>query len=265
VQSAQLIPTVAAFDVELTLSGGEYHDSGDSMEFLTKFIHWVLSPWKKNVTILSIWNRSGNRHEIKMPGVQEANITVKLNPELPARMAYSNNYFDVSLLFPRYILLNIGSEFKVWLYNVGSMSHEVHRPVGHISIPACKKEEKYTVVTSLPGTILFTNHKTCDSTVDFTIEDGRRVAMDIINPDNFGIDQNACQYSISQGADLGKLGVFWSLNNPPLKFEIDAAVARMEKHYTSLLKIYWANQSNGPETRAALEYFHKQDSGDSVK
>ena len=62
--------------------------------------------------------------------------------------------------------------------------------------------------------------------------------MDLINPDNFGLDQNQdIKNSTSDGTrNLGAKGVFWSLKNPPGKLEVRLAKKRMEMRYKWLLE-----------------------------
>jgi hypothetical protein len=93
------------------------------------------------------------------------------------------------------------------------------------------------------------------------------MAMDIINPDNLTMDQDAVVTSgFSVGQNLGKLGVFWSTSNPPTEAEIAAATRRMEKHYRELLADARAVETSNPSAlptvltptlHAAADYFHE--------
>jgi hypothetical protein len=66
--------------------------------------------------------------------------------------------------------------------------------------------------------------------------DGRRVAMDLINPSNLGIDLDAeYPHGMAVGNDFSKKGVFFSLHNPPLKKELRAAHKRLKGYYTDLI------------------------------
>ena len=72
--------------------------------------------------------------------------------------------------------------------------------------------------------------------IDIVIMDGRRMAMDIINPDNWTLDQDAVlTHSDSVGQNIGRLGVCWSLNEEPTEAELAAATRRLETHYRNLL------------------------------
>jgi hypothetical protein len=100
--------------------------------------------------------------------------------------------------------------------------------------------------------------------------------MDIINPDNLGINQDAVIDKVTgQGNDLGQKGVFWSLNGPgaskygnleaPTEAEIQGAYKRMEARYKFLLDQARAVETSNPaklqetlspEHYTAADYFH---------
>lgn len=68
--------------------------------------------------------------------------------------------------------------------------------------------------------------------------DARRVAQDIVNPDNLTLNQDmkldaSRIYSI--GNDYGRLGVFWSTNSKPTDEEVRKAVHRKEEYYRARL------------------------------
>lgn len=80
--------------------------------------------------------------------------------------------------------------------------------------------------------------------------DGRRIAMDIVNPSNTTLNQDAKldpKNVFAEGNDYGKLGVFWSLNNPPSAEEVEAAVLRKENHYRNLLQQAQVLASSNPK------------------
>jgi hypothetical protein len=60
--------------------------------------------------------------------------------------------------------------------------------------------------------------------------------MDILNPDNLGLDQDAVILNpTSIGNNLGEKGVFWSLNEVPTHEELQKAQKRMEEYYRRLV------------------------------
>lgn len=235
---------------------------------LERLLHWALTPWKKPVATIKTWGRDGKPYIKKIPGVYGSpNFTIStVNASNLSGLCTAGHALDYKLS-KNFTLLNIGSDFKVWLYNIGTIRHDVVRPVGKITIPACKTGEKYALATSLPGAIRFPRLNVDSQELDFVVEDGRRVAMDIVNPDNLGMNQDidTIKFTMSSGADLGKVGVFWSVNNPPLQFEIDSAIKRMKKYYSSLIeqvefqkKLLMKNYIS-TEYVAALDYFGKKD------
>jgi hypothetical protein len=127
---------------------------------------------------------------------------------------------------------------RVWIYNVSRMEHRADHPLlRNVCIPANTTRKRYTLYTSLPYVVVETQHN-IDANETYGLPSwGKRLAMDLINPDNLGLDQTAeIKYSTGIGRNLGEKGVFWSLNNPPLKAEVDAAVERMEMRYKMLLE-----------------------------
>jgi hypothetical protein len=96
--------------------------------------------------------------------------------------------------------------------------------------------------------------------------------MDIINSENLGFDQDAVldpKFSYSKGHDLGKKGVFWSLNEVPTAEEIKKAINRMEKEYTRLLDEALTVERSNPQMlremltpahHAAAEYYGQEHS-----
>lgn len=165
-----------------------------------------------------------------------ANCTApKINWELTRGMDRACNA-NLDLQFPAVTLV----EYRVWLYNVSRLTHEIDNPIlGHLKVPGNTSKKRYTMYTSLPQPLMLprTSIDTGETTLHST--DARRVAMDIINPDNLSLDQTLdIKYNVHSavGRDLGIRGMFWSLNNPPKKAEVDAAILRMEKHYKDLLE-----------------------------
>lgn len=158
---------------------------------------------------------------------------------------------------------------KVWIYNVSSIEHEVDHPIIKTGVVPAKKEgEDYAVVTSLPEIVAIPKDNPDLSQTNFALEDGKRLAMDFINPDNLGLDQNLKMKRrlTSSGRNLSDSGVFWSMHNPPLKTELKVAVKRMETHYAKLnmqaLAITMLNPGElcglSPEHREAYRYMQEK-------
>lgn len=161
------------------------------------------------------------------------------------------------------------SKAKVWIYNVSKMEHGApdHPTLNNVKIPAVKDGEDYAVVTSIPRFIRNSRPDFDSQDIDIVFEDGRRVAMDFINPANLGLNQDqpsSYPWSSDGSRDLGAKGLFWSLTNPPGKMQIKLAKKRMEKRYTMLLEQARTVQSTDPkqlksiltpEHHAAAEYF----------
>jgi hypothetical protein len=89
--------------------------------------------------------------------------------------------------------------------------------------------------------------------------DARRLAMDIVNPENLTLDQDRKTQGLSraEGNDYGKLGVFWSLNNPPKEEEIRKAIDRKEAFYRARLDQARVIQTSNP--KALDEYITATD------
>lgn len=148
------------------------------------------------------------------------------------------NSVDYNFVCQHY-LLNRKPDFVVYLYNVSEQSFDVSRPpiLRTMKIPGRKPNERYTLVTSFPCPLLHPKANVDSNEFDIIATDTRRFVMDIINPDNYGLDQDAViQSNVSEGQNLGARGVFWSLNNPPREDEVTAAVKRMEKHFRNILE-----------------------------
>lgn len=78
----------------------------------------------------------------------------------------------------------------------------------------------------------------------------QRVAQDVVNPENISLNQDAkmaADKSFTEGNDYGKLGVFWSLNNPPTDEEINKAIKRKEAFYRKRLDQARALEASSPK------------------
>jgi hypothetical protein len=130
---------------------------------------------------------------------------------------------------------------KVWIYNISQEEHTLGNGViKSLKVPACKDNELYSVVTSLPAVFITSKPNVDSGEIDYVVSDGRRIAMDLINPSNLGIDQNAncdsLRWGSAIGNDFSKKGVFFSTHNPPLKKELREAHKRLKSYYIDLME-----------------------------
>lgn len=150
-------------------------------------------------------------------------------------------------------------EYRVWLYNVSRLTHKIDNPIlGHLKVPGNTSKKRYTMYTSLPQPLMLPRTDMDTEETMLYPTDARRVAMDIIHPDNLSLDQtlyNKYYAPTAVDRNLGIRGMFWSLNNPPKKDEVDAAILRMEQHYKDLLEQASYLDEATPEMHAAAEWF----------
>ena len=170
-------------------------------------------------------------------------------------MASSNYKFDPCIEHLNWTFKQQG-KVKVWIYNI---SHEEYTlgngVIKNLRVPACKGDELYSVVTSLPAVFITPNEKVDSGEIDYLLSDGRRIAMDVINPANLGIDQNIDMNGnwiayTSLGTNFSKKGIFFSTHNPPLKKELRDAHKRLKAHYLDLMER--ANTARITDAAAAL-------------
>lgn len=166
-------------------------------------------------------------------------------------------------------MLNREPDFYVYVFNIAKQEYKVSRMplMREMLIPARKEGEKYAVVTRLPSPFKFPKGNVDSNDIEVVVLDGRRFAMDLINPDNLTLDQDAVVTGgFSVGNNLGKLGVFWSLNAEPTAQELERAKARLEKHYRSILEEARAVEASNPAKlfevltpahHVAADYFHE--------
>jgi hypothetical protein len=169
-----------------------------------------------------------------------AHIDNLCNQELSdGLMRMGNPPLDPSLEHLRWVYEHQG-KMKVWIYNVSPREYVLGNSlVKRLPVPACENAE-YAVVTSLPAVFIHSKEDINTNAMDYLIYDGRRVAMDLINPSNLGTDQdvdtNAFRWASAVGNDFSKKGVFFSTHNPPLKKELKAAHKRLKNYYTNLIE-----------------------------
>lgn len=129
---------------------------------------------------------------------------------------------------------------KVWIYNTNHQGCVLGNGfIKKLIVPACPQDAEYVVATSIPAVMIQPKDNADNDCIDYVMFDGRRVAMDLIDPENFGTDQDANfgrSRSLSSGTNFSMRGVFFSTHNPPLKKEIKAAHRRLKVYYTELME-----------------------------
>lgn len=188
-------------------------------------------------------------------------------PDLSDGMTRANN---MELNFnAQHYLMSRKPDYWVYLFNISEQSFEVSRPplLSRLVIPGRKAGEDYAKVTKLPQPLLTPTGNVDSNEVSIVPQDTRRFAMDIINPDNLGLNQDAVidpKAVTNQGNNLGAKGVFWSLNEVPTEQELAAAKKRLEARYNFLIeqaKSVEVSNPGGlrdmltPEHHAAVDYF----------
>jgi hypothetical protein len=195
-------------------------------------------------------------------------------------LGYEFNAFDY--------LLGRAPEYYVYLYNVSEEVYKVSRPpiAKEIILVGRPKGKKFQVCGRFPQPMVLPRTSVDQSAMGFDTLDARRFAMDVINSENLTLNQDAvidARNSFSVGHDLGKKGVFWSLNGPgnvgkrgpngeellaePTEKEINRAYDRMEGYYKFLIDQADTVQASAPaklgeilspEHHAACEYFGEE-------
>jgi hypothetical protein len=188
-------------------------------------------------------------------------------PDLSTAMTKANN-IDWNFSTADY-MLSREPDFFVYLFNIAKQEYKVSRLplIKELIIPARKENEKYALVTKLPSPFKFPKGNVDSNDIDIVVIDGRRMAMDIVNPDNLSLDQDAViTGSFSVGQNMGRLGVFWSVNAIPTEKELADATRRLEAHYRSLLTDARSTEASAPARlpeiltpahHAAADYFHE--------
>jgi hypothetical protein len=193
--------------------------------------------------------------------------TPQSRPDLSTAMTKANNV-DWNFSTADY-MLSRPADFFVYLFSIAKQEYKVSRLplIKDMIIPARTEKQDYVLITKLPSPFKFPKGNIDSNDIDIVVLDGRRMAMDIVNPDNLSLDQDAViTSSFSVGQNLGKLGVFWSVNAEPTEKELAAATRRMETHYKSLLSEARAVEVSNPQAlssilspthHAAADYFHE--------
>lgn len=165
-----------------------------------------------------------------------------------------NNRFLSPFLDPQ---LMRKAEYHVYVYSVVDPRPDGYHlirncsPLVHnLRIAELQPGEKYTLVTTVPHPV--NQHWVNDRDQrEVHFHNGQRVAQDIVNPENITMNQDAslaADKSFSEGNDYGKLGVFWSLNNPPTDEEVAKAIKRKETFYRKRLDQARALEASDPKS-----------------
>lgn len=205
-------------------------------------------------------------------------------PDLSA--AKSRAFNDPFAVFGTYnYVYSRKPDYYIYLYNYSEMEFIVSRPplFQDAKFGGRKAGEEAHYLGKLPQPLNIPKGNVDSGEVDPITQDTRRFVMDMINPDNLGINQDAfIERSTSGGTnDLGAKGLFWSYNGPgnskngtnpdgteakdaPTAEEILAARKRMEKRYRFILNEAKTVEVSSPkdlpdkvtpELHAAAEYF----------
>ena len=161
------------------------------------------------------------------------------NAELSKNMTDSNN-LHANLCIEQLNLMDItGRDGKVWIYNVSPQERTLGNSlIKTLKVPACAPGEEYATVTSFPMVVVQPKVNVDKYETEYFLIDGRRLAMDLINPSNISLDQDQSFDSLSRfapGTNFSKKGVFFSTHNPPLKKDIKAAHKRLKVYYKDLI------------------------------
>jgi hypothetical protein len=160
---------------------------------------------------------------------------------LEAGMKYSAN-LNSRLCLEQLNLVNLLARTKrVWIYNISQQEYVLGNSViRKLKVPARKDEEDYAVVTSFPELIAEPVLHVDNNETHYYLNKGERLAMDLINPSNLGLDQDATGMSygitLSTGTNFSDKGVFFSTQNPPLRKDLAGARKRYKKYCTALIE-----------------------------
>jgi hypothetical protein len=186
-------------------------------------------------------------------------------PDLAESMTKANSV-DFNFNAQQYLMTR-PPEYWVYLYSVSEAEFEVYRPpiLKKLRIKGREAGKQYIRCARFPQPLLIPHGNVDSMEVNLITMDARRFAMDIINPDNLGFDQDTVIANPTNiGNDLGKKGVFWSINEVPTEQELKGAVRRMEAYYNSLLEKARTVETSDPkaltemltpEHHTAADYF----------
>lgn len=195
----------------------------------------------------------------------QIDASVHSNPTLSAAQNRAHNT-DFNFSMQSY-LYEREPDGYVYIFNISTQAFDVFRPpiLKALKITGKQKGQEYAKCARFPKPLLVPQGSIDTNEITTQLMDTRRFVMDIINPDNISLDQDAIiSNPTNVGNDLGKKGVFWSENEVPTEKELKAAKDRMERYYNTLLekaKAVEASQPGAlpdtitPEHHAAADYY----------
>jgi hypothetical protein len=156
----------------------------------------------------------------------------------------------------------------VFIYNISNQEFNIPRPPNHphMLLRACPIGQPYALVGTIEHPFREVHYDQNDNQiVKLTV--GPVEATKMLNPMNPGIDQDWDGPSLLEGGNLNAFGCFWSMHNPPLESELEAARKRLEKTYRKELETMVAVEAKeGPDgarnrandiSHAAANYFNQ--------
>lgn len=184
--------------------------------------------------------------------------------DLSAGMTRANNQ-EYNFSGNQYLMTR-EPDYWVYIHNVSEQAFTVSRPpiINRMQIVGKEHGKKSVLCARFPQPLIVQIANVDSNEITPNPTDARKFAMDVVNPDNTSLDQDAIITNITAiGNNLGAKGVFWSLNEVPTEAEINAAVKRMEKHYKTLVEKANTVQASKPadlpetltpETHIAADY-----------
>lgn len=149
-------------------------------------------------------------------------------------------------------------DYKVYVYNLGPMLHEVPKgSAGTFRIEGCPDDQPYGGPLILPS--VWRDSYFVEQEMKTHSVSGEFMAQDLVHPVTAHIGAGKTWWSM--GANLDDLGVFWTRNYPPTEAEMIAARGKMEATYRKLLHMATSIEAAGridditPLMRIAASYF----------
>jgi hypothetical protein len=136
-------------------------------------------------------------------------------------------------------------DYFVYIYSVSQKEHIRRIPpmIPQLVLKACPADQDYIQVARLAEPYEQADRDVDTGEVRMRFHNAMKIAQDIVCPDAPDIDSPVAVGTMSSGTDYRAQGFFWSLNNPPLEWEVKKAHKRVETYYRGRL-----------ERNVALEY-----------
>jgi hypothetical protein len=157
---------------------------------------------------------------------------------------------DMPRMYPIHRHINI--------FSVARRGFEKRHPYFNGTLRGCKPGERYVLCYRVPDPPqqIAVDAERGGKRVEVEPRDeaGWRVAIDILNPNNPSTDsyyamnaKQAAYYSVGEGVNLVKYGLFPSLNNEPTEEELLRAEAARDKSYQDLVDEAFQEQTSNPQ------------------